>query len=799
MDIQTRQHFLEVMAYTEAASQCEHRKNKHIEEGAEYNLSYAQEVMNVIIPVVESEVKAMYTRRNQHHKKFFWAYVKPQKARYDEDEANKVKGFKKAWEPAERIADIMAVLLTSNLSKGIAYTEVSAEIAKALMKEFGIPFSEHNEWKHKTATFVSPLIDHIAENTPIFTLEQIAGREYRLILTPEWESKVEKIQGDFGMNVSKYKPMILPPKPHFDLISGTGGYYYAESPLIKYPVRIQGKVLDMFKNFNAKNNPGFFKVINDAQNTAYQVNEKLYNVVSGYYADGMTFKKFPIETDMLAAYDSATHALEKRESQREANAKKFNQEYKPLLESTRKKVYKAHEIAAKEAANKTIALLEQCKAYVDDKEIYFPLFLDYRGRRYPYANTSLSFQGDEMAKAMLVFAEKVQINEEGEKALYQSLANAMGVDKVVLEVKEIVARAFFEEHKETFMKGDFSFFFLDSHKDEDAENEEDQPLFDEPLTGLAVCLELLEFEKNPEYSTGYICHRDARCSGASIIGTILRDKDVMEMTSVIDWNGEGALGDAYMRCAIKAEAMCKAKAESGNMLANDLYDLRKKLFIRKIFKDPVMTKSSYGSTDYGVRKRNEDAVKWELLGLTEDHKKLFDDIMLKALDAAMPSCSAYLKASKEAATEAVKSGYVAFTNPISGFPVVQQEFKSKTRDVIVQKGFKEIRLKLTVPNTEKINKVGMKNALAPNKIHSLDAALLNLVQEQCDFPLAMIHDSIGAHCTNVNSVVKAYGNAMRLFSDNNPINEILDQISNVQMEKTNTFKGTLENSRHCLV
>lgn len=587
MDKETQQHFLEVMSYTEACSVSQDRNMKHVENGAEYNLAYAQDIIQVIIPEVEKYIRDLYTRRNQHVKPFFWNWIKPQYLKHKEDVDAKVSKQMMTPDPATKIAEIVAVLLTANLSKGVMLTEISMEISNATMQAFNVPFMNHSEWRTPTMNFITPIIMEVSEKTDIFTIEQIAGREKRLVLSKQWEEKVKEIQDNFGLNVSKYKPMIVKPTPHTNLVDGNGGYRHSESPLLKYPVRIDGKIHPFIRNFNAKTQPAWFDRINKAQETAFQVNKPLYNLILEYYKrKKKTFKDFPLKKDKVTAYKEATKEIEKREKKRKVNMPKYGKEYTPMLNSTLNKIIKAHDNAAVETARKTKALFEQCKLYEDEPEIFFPIFVDYRGRRYPYANTSLSYQGDELSKAMLVFANKKQITEEGEQVMYETLANTMGLDKRVCEQKVEYAKEFFLNNLVDFLNDKWDIFFDDSHKDEDAG---EVKIFEEPITALSICYELVQFVKDPEYYTGLICHRDARCSGASIIGTVMRDKGVMEMTSVIDYADEyGFLGDAYKNSAEKALEICQKRAEKGDQICCDLEELSDKLFTRKAFKHVVM-------------------------------------------------------------------------------------------------------------------------------------------------------------------------------------------------------------------
>lgn len=816
--METKQHqlFLETMAFTDACSTKQTQLDKHIDNEQEYNLGYAQDVINKILPIAEAYIENLYTLYNLHTKKYYWELIKPQHEKAVMDKLNKVPSHLREWEPSKKIAEIVCVLLTQNLSKGTTLTYVVEAITKSASQHFGIPFMDRDEWRPHGINFFTPLVQHIAENTDIFSVEQNQGVEYRLYLSEEWEAKVKEFRDNWALNVSNFKPMVHPPLPHADLVSGDGGYLKSPSPLLKKPVKHNGQVHPNILNFNAETQPEWFASINRAQATPYRINEKLFAMIEAYYSDDITFKKFPKAVNEINAFKAATKEIEKRNAKR---LKFQGEEFKPLTDKTVALVVKKHNNNEVESVRRTNAMFQQVRFYNKFPAIYFPIFCDYRGRRYPYANSGLSFQGDEMAKALLQFADRYILTEEGVSALFETLGNVIKPigDKMLVEKKEALARIWFEANKETFLNGDYSMFFLDSHIDEDDKNETRKQMFDEPITALAIVLELIGYytDTTGEFHSSFICHRDARCSGASIIGTVMRDKDVMEMTSVLDWNNEGKLGDAYTAAALKALALCEADAKKGCEFALDLLDFETKLFTRKMFKDPVMITTAYGGTEYGMREHNKNKFDWEKEGLTRDHKNKFDTLMMKSLNQALPSCGVYLKAAKEAAKQATAGDkdIITFNNPITHFPVVHKEYKMKSRPISIVFNHERIRLKIMEPAMKEIknkdgtkrkvvsvNKMGMVNATAPNIIHSLDSALLSLVERQLGFELSLIHDSLGASANNVRQVVEAYSKATMVLANNNLFNIIFDEMgTDVKVERTDTLDVEMGISRHCLV
>lgn len=789
-DLNKLQTIKETLLSSYAGSEKGRQYFEAIRKEQEYNLKHGKEAISEILPIVENTVAGMYGRKNMHRKKFYWEVVKPAQIKYREELENKVPKAKRSINPDEKIAEIVGIVLAGSLSKQVLFTSVVMKMANFAFSMFGVPFHQREELKAPAVNFFVPLIQEVAELTDIFFLEQPEGRETYLTLSPQWVQHIQEVKGNFNLDVGAFHPMIVKPTRHTSLVDDKGGYLTIKSPLLKYPVKEGGKIHPMLLNFTDKTNPVYFEIINAAQEVPYCVNVKLLNVLQQLNENGLSFKDFPIEPNNEVAHKIAEEKVAYRNHRRAEFAKAKGEEYIPLKQKTVDAVFHNEENAEKEKADRVCRTLEQAEDFAYFEAFYYPLFVDYRGRRYPYANTGLSYQGDELGKALVQFANKKKVTHKGVFALFDTLANTLGFDKLTLEVKRAKAISFYEENKEAWMAGDFSMFPLDSHSD--------NPVFDEPINALAIVLELLEIEKDPEYKCGYIAHRDARCSGSSIMGTVLRDKSLMEMTSVIDWSEEGKLGDAYNSVARIATKYTETVAEKGDELAQELLEYRDVLFSRSAFKFPVLG-IGYGVTEFGKREHTATLLNWEK-ELSFKHKQLYDNIMLESLKRALPACNTVLEAIKEAAKGVMEnSDVISFHNPITGFPVVHKEFVQSVRELDINSGWRRIQVSL-ITHTKKVNSRGMINASSPNLVHSCDSALLSVVEGLCEHDIACIHDSIGSHPEDVETTVQAYAKAMSMLSDVNVFNLIFESMgSDVRIEKMNTFEGVLQPSRHVLV
>jgi DNA-directed RNA polymerase len=132
--------------------------------------------------------------------------------------------------------------------------------------------------------------------------------------------------------------------------------------------------------------------------------------------------------------------------------------------------------------------------------------------------------------------------------------------------------------------------------------------------------------------------------------------------------------------------------------------------------------------------------------------------LLRDVVPAMRSAMDWLRA----VTKFVSSADLAvqWVNPL-GFPVLHAYQRTPTNSVEIHYGGKKLQLQLKDHASEEsrtapVNGTAAANAIAPNFIHSMDAAHLMLVANACADQgiqsLAVIHDSFGTHAANTDKL-----------------------------------------------
>ncbi len=768
-----------------------------IKSQKEHTLTHGQKAIEIMIPIISEELLSINKCKQRSRNRLWSDYINVAVGEYQKLDR---KAKNAAQEPIEGYSASIACILVDSMSSEVKLMSAVNKILRSSRKIFNISYSDMEEHAQNYTGFITKIIAITSEKSEIFTIESVNGRDKYITLTPEWKNIVNETKERASTNADSYSPMIVKPIPHKDLISGTGGYLSADSPLLKFPSKNLGTrtIHDALMSFNSETNPEFFKLLNKTQETPYKINKQLLDIILDYNEKGIFFSGYNTDIENLTELvNKETQSnIDLRNSQRKQYANITGTEYIPLTEGTysleRKNVYSKYI----EEINKYKNIIEQSKYYSGFNEIYFPIFLDFRGRVYLYSQYGLSYKGDELSKALLFQANTERLTLTGLKSMYETLGNCLGHDKKNLRIKRRIASKWFKQHRDTFESGDFSMFFEDSHVGE---------VFEEPINALSIVIELLNHNSDSEYETGYVNHRDARCSGPSLIGTTLRDKEAMTLTSVIDINSD-ALPDAYTLAADTCRSICSKRASKGDSKAAVLMGFANKLFIRKVFKKPVMVVLGYGGTRYGLKQDVKDIFNDDSSSISElpkDYINYFTDLVLEALKESMGVCVNLLETNRAVADEVGKSkGEIVVINPITGFPMIQQEFKEETKRIDVNT---TQRIQLVFKKyTDKVDYRRLKSAFSPDVVHNLDSTVLLMVQGDIDFDITTIHDSIGSHPNNTHKVIKSYSKSLYKLSQMDYWTKVYESLNtSVSPIYSNTIDkvGLLDilDSKHILV
>lgn len=421
----------------------------------------------------------------------------------------------------------------------------------------------------------------------------------------------------------------------------------------------------------------------------------------------------------------------------------------------------------------------------DYPAIYFVYFADSRGRLYPLTY-GLNSQGSDLSKALLHFAEgKPVANKDAEKWFHVQGANKWGFDKGTLEERV----AWVKERKELVLS--FAEHPLDNRGWLEA---------DKPLQFLAWCFEYRDYVLSPNTFLSYLpISMDGSCNGLQNLSALFRDEIGGAATNLTN---NKVMQDIYARVAEAAQKRLAAR------IPEDEAGARIRALWLAHGKDRKAVKRAVMTTPYGVTERTattyvlEDYLRKGIGPSFEKTEQRQAAQML--MSCVWPAIGDVVVKGREALTWLQKSARTIVKNfspdeePViwwrspSGFPASQAYFKPNEH---------RIRTRLHGPVKIKVHSEGDEpdagrhaSGLAPNFVHSLDAAHLHLTCADAAAAgitsLAMIHDDYGTHAADsqkLYDVIRKQFVAMYLACD--PAQELKDKYPCISDPPT---KGTLD-------
>lgn len=381
--------------------------------------------------------------------------------------------------------------------------------------------------------------------------------------------------------------------------------------------------------------------------------------------------------------------------------------------------------------------LELAQEMSQYREIYFPHFLDFRGRVYPIPQ-DLHPQGDDISRSLLLFAKGKPFREEGYRWLLISLANAYGQDKLSFDDRI----AWTLDHNKEII--DSALNPVDGARFWAAEDANGSPIADEPWCFLALCDEYRRVSEEGTDALNYVpINIDGSCNGLQHLSAMGLDPVGARATNL---TGCQERCDIYMEVAEEAKRIVSYDAAMGS--ENAVNWLGK--IGRKTVKRAVMT-TPYGVTDRGVRDQLiQDRFTYDIEGSHMKNAEYLTEVIKKALNKTISSAEEIMGYLQEVAGLLAHKGYPFAWNTPVDFHVCQQYLNVKPISVRTLYG----RIKLWEEDSELgLNARKQRMGAAPNYIHSFDAAHLiktvNHISKQGVDSFAMIHDSYGCHACDI--------------------------------------------------
>lgn len=586
-----------------------------------------------------------------------------------------------------------------------------------------------------------------------------------LIPTQELVNWTENMNEKLELMQPLFLPMVCQPKEWTSILEG--GYI---SPYLKKNKLIKNNSKDYLKKLETAKMPIVYEAINHLQNTQWQVNKRVLDVVKALWEEGRAVAELPDrEDEPLIPYPYPDRA--------KASEENWSEEEIEIIKKWKRDTYEIHKRNVQKRSvrllvSQIIRIADQFAAY---DTIWFPHQMDFRGRLYPIP-VLLQPQGTDLSKGLLHFARGKPVDNESIKWLQIHGANVYGYDKENYENRACWTKSRSSE--------------ILSY----AEN----PLLnrgwteaDKPFQFLAFCFEYRDYLSNPEsFRTHIPIQLDGTCNGLQHYSALLRDPVGGSAVNLVNTEKPS---DIYAKVAEKLEEKLNGLREQniinnddnindrnssntdsridrigGSNLARHWLNLG---INRKLTKRPVMV-LPYGGTMLSCREYIQEYLTdnyspnfiWKHFEVGENptdcifkisvwlSKYLWESIQetLKAATVGMD----YLRNIARVITK--EKQYIEWLTP-AGL-LVRQAYASRKKKEIKTELYGSI-LKTTVNlDLETLDTQRQLNGICPNFIHSLDASCLMLYLIKCKKAginsFMTVHDCYGTHAADTEQSAK---------------------------------------------
>lgn len=471
-------------------------------------------------------------------------------------------------------------LLAKEITKAIVIPDLSVTSAgRKAADSFHKAYFDYNSASDDELLSMIQLIRTflISEHNKFFKEGKKKDSTVTIVLKEEYSNMeidettlIESLSGQYA----SFKPMLAKPVPHTNLLDSDGGYFIIDSPLLKKAER------DIIRQVGFNNN-GFINKLNKLQETKWSLNTEFYDwmveckhpMIQKYFnldipsmSADTTKKNKTINANILKLQKLASTArIEAHKNKDSYSEEKLKGLHRIANKATEEVVaLESEQEIIKSTLGKAIGWTSTLKDYEFYKQFeyfYHPIFLDNRGRVYTY-NTSLSFQGSSIAKALVTTYNKERLTEEGLQALYELLGGMIdGMSKCHKEERI----AYVSEHL-----GDM--FSIITHDDYSFIEKFDE---DELLGALSIIHTLYNHFNDSEYTTGLLAYIDSTSSAIQIQALVQHCKQAASLTNLIKTEDD-KLPDAYKAVASVARNLTmEVSSQNDNDLLNILSDFIK--------------------------------------------------------------------------------------------------------------------------------------------------------------------------------------------------------------------------------
>ena len=560
----------------------------------------------------------------------------------------------------------------------------------------------------------------------LWDLKRISGNRspYKLVPTQKLTDYLQAGHEQALALTPVYLPMVIPPLSWST--NTDGGYLNHTYNLIRKHCGVAPKAV--------------LESLNKIQSVPWRINKPILELITLLYKGGSALGGMP-------SFEELTPSPWGDWEDTERGKKEYPEEFR-IWSRGRAMIHQANNTAR----SKAVALSMQLRVaekFKDYERIYFPHFLDFRGRVYPKP-LFLNPQGDSKAKAILEYAEGKPLDTlEAREWFYIHGANVYGVDKVSFGDR----LTWVGKHQAQIM--------------DSAKNPLDGMRFwteaDSPFQFLAWCFEYAEFVQDPDNFLSRIpVAMDGTCSGLQHYSALLKDsKGAGAVNLLYSDKPNDIYAEVAQLCATKVDAklndssVYKSAAKGKDVTHKQLA----RLWHGKI--DRTAAKHNTMTVPYGVTKRGMSDQLVTLLSKGKIGPIATDDVwtacswlaelMYESIGELVQSAESGKQFLTDVAKIVSKEGKDVYWTTPMGLRVKQYYRTWKTKRLDFVRSTARIALSIRTGESGGVDARRASQGTSPNFIHSLDASHLMMTVNAMpeDSHMCVIHDSFAVHARDI--------------------------------------------------
>lgn len=528
-----------------------------------------------------------------------------------------------------------------------------------------------------------------------------------------------------------YMPTLIPPMPWTG--PRDGGYY---TPFVKPPFMIRFKAnhqdqrQNALEEYEALDMPEAYKALNRVQSTPWKINQRVLDVARYFWDRDLALAGIPHQEE---------EDVEKRPAHLTDDDKGTEEYIAWARRASATRAKNAKRISVAMSFERTINMATR---FSKEPEFYFPHMLDFRGRMYPIPS-DLSPQGADFHRGVLTFSRGKPIDEDDAQWLAIHLANTFGVDKVSYD-----DRVNWTTERNDMWKA----IAADPTGDRRWIGDDD----DDNWQRLAAIFEWARWLEEGEGMVSSIPIRvDGTCNGIQHLSAMVLDEKGAASVNLIPSEKPN---DIYQDVADKVtEELFHRMPDRFAALWLELFQGRAK---RDVTKRPVMilpyggTKNAYFRYTLEWLKKNDP--EGIITGLEREDRNAaityLTDILWVSVSGTVTKAVEVMTWLKDCAKAASKKGLPLWWRTPAGFYVRQFYAKMEAERIDTLLDGQRVNLQ-SMRETKDLDTASQARGIAPNFVHSMDAAALmlcvNIAADRGVESFTSIHDAYGTVCADM--------------------------------------------------